>query len=422
MSKNHYHWKLGENLPNLGQHSRAKHRILDRYIRRYIEVCTATPVQEKLNLTIVDGYCGGGRYKYLDEEVPGSPLVILNAIAEMESKLNEIRPKGFEIRTNFVFIDLHRFHTDFLRAEIEASPFKDRLDKSIFIWTADFNERVNDAISSVRRLSPAKGRSIWLLDQYGWSDVSFGSMRKILEELEKAEIFLTFSVDSLIDYMSEQRIEQRGYRDIELDPGFIRELMADKGEGAGWRTLIQNTLYSHLVEKTGAQFYSPFFIHSSEAHRSYWFLHLSRHREARNVIGNIHWEENTISLHHGRAGLQALGFARNADPRQMDLSYSFDDHALALSRSVLANQIPRIIKTAIDSDLAPSLEMLFGSHCNDTPVTREIFESVLLELRDEKEIIIEDASGNEKPRAQSVAWTDRIVLARQRSLFSRLGL
>ena len=174
------------------------------------------------------------------------------------------------------------------------------------------------------------------------------------------------------------------------------------------------------MDKTGAQFYSPFFIHSAEAHRSYWFLHLSRHREARNVIGNIHWEENTISLHHGGAGLQALGFARNADPRQMDLSYTFDEHAMALSRSTLMEQIPRKIRTAIDADLAPSLETLFGSHCNDTPVTREIFESVLLDLRDEKEIIIEDATGKEKPRAKTVAWTDRIVLARQRSLFSRM--
>ena len=422
MSKNHYHWRLGKELPEIGQHSRAKHRILDRYIRRYIEVCTATPVQERLNLTIVDGYCGGGVYQYLDEEVPGSPLVVLEAISEMESKLNKLRPKGFEIRTDFLFIDLHRHHTDFLRSEIEASPYKDRLDKTIFIWTADFNERVDDAIASVRRLSPTRGRSIWVLDQYGWSDVSFRSMRKILGQLEKAEIFLTFSVDSLINYMSEKRLKQHGYEEIELDPGFIRELLADKGEGAGWRTLIQNTLYSHLIDKTGAQFYSPFFIHSAEAHRSYWFLHLSRHREARNVIGNIHWEENTISLHHGGPGLQALGFSRNTDPRQLTLPYSFDDHAMALSRKTLMDEVPRKIRSAIDADLAPSLEVLFGNHCNETPVTREIFQSVLLDLRDEKEIIIEDANGKEKPRAQFVAWTDRIILARQRSLFSRLGL
>ena len=421
MAKKHYHWKIGEALPELGNHSRAKHRILDRYIRRYIEVCTTTPVQERLNLTVVDGYSGGGRYSFLNGNVPGSPLVLLQAIAEAQAALNAHRPKGFEIRTEFVFIDLHRFHTDFLRAEIEASPFRHELDKTIHIWTADFNDRVDDAITLARRHSPQRGRSIWLLDQYGWSSVAFASMRKILGQLEKAEIFLTFSVDSLIDYMSENRLEQKGYRDIHLDPGFIKELTADRGERPAWRTLIQNTLYKHLKTETGAEFYSPFFIHSHEAHRSYWFLHLSRHREARNVIGNIHWQENTVSLHHGGAGLQALGFANATDPRQFLLPYSFDDHARHQSRLALLEQIPRQIRGAIDADLAPSLEMLFGNQCNDTPVTKEMFEQVLVELRDEKEVRIEDISGKEKPRTQSVSWTDRIILARQPSLFSRLN-
>ena len=420
MSTSHYNWEIGKPLPKIGQHSLAKHRIIDRYLREYVKVCTATPVQEKLNLAVIDGFCGGGVYDFLGQRVPGSPLVLLNAITEMEDELNKSRPKGFEIRTDFVFIDLDRRNAEFLRAEIEASPFACRLDKSIFIWTDDFNDRVRDAIGIVKRLS-TKGRSIWLLDQYGWSDVAFRSMRQILSELEKAEIFLTFSVDSLIDYMSEKRLEQQGYRDVELDPGFIREILAEKGEGDGWRTLIQNSLYGHLVEKTGAEFYSPFFIHSAEAHRSYWFLHLSRHREARNVIGTIHWEESTVSLHHGRAGLQALGFERGADPRQLDLPYGFDGAAREKSIATLMEQIPRKISDAIDADLAPSLEMLFGHHCNDTPVTREIIEQVLLSLRDEKEIVIEDAIGNEKPRSRSVAWSDRFIRARQRLLFSKLG-
>lgn len=421
MAKKHYTWRTGEAPPIIGGHSLAKHRILDRYIRRYIEVCTATPVQERLNLTIIDGYCGGGRYRFNNRDVPGSPLVLLNAIAEAQEALNRTRPKGFEIRTEFVFVDLHRFHTDYLRAEIEASPFREQLDKTIHIWTDDFNDRVDDTIRLVRKRSPQRGRSIWLLDQYGWSDVAFGSMRKILGQLEKAEIFLTFSVDSLIDYMSETRLEQRSYRDVNLDPGFISELTTEKGEGPGWRTLIQNTLYQHLKQQTGAEFYSPFFIHSPEAHRSYWFLHLSRHREARNVIGNIHWQENTISLHHGGAGLQALGFANAAHPDQLLLPYTFDTHSRLLSHKVLMEQIPYKIRAAIDSDIAPSLETLFGNHCNDTPVTREIFEEVLISLRDEGEIRIEDDLGKDKPRTQTVAWTDRIMLARQPSLFSRLN-
>jgi|TARA_R110000796_G_scaffold126216_4_gene240950 three-Cys-motif partner protein len=406
----------------LGHHSKSKHRIIDRYVREYLRICTSTPVQECLNITIVDGFAGGGRYSYGDSEVHGSPLILLEAVAEVQDHLNRSRQKGFEIRTDFLFVDIDRRNTDYLRSVIEDSPFAGDLEKSIHIWTADFNERVDEAIMLVKRRSPQKGRSLFLLDQYSWKDVTFQSIRQILGQLEKAEIFLTFMVDALIDYMSDKRVEMQGYRNIEVDPGFIRELTQEKTESKAWRTLIQNTLYTHLQEATGAEFYSPFFIRSPEAHRSYWFLHLSRHREARNVIGNIHWEENNISLHHGRAGLQALGFTGKADPMQLMLDgYDFDASAKAASHTYLLEQIPRIIRDAVDADYAPSLEQLFGARCNDTPVTRELFEEVLVDLRQLGELRIEDAYGKDKPRSPKVGWSDRIVLARQPTLFGPFG-
>jgi len=422
MAQKQYEWRIGKPPPILGDHSLAKHRIIDRYVREYLRICTSTPVQERLNITIVDGFAGGGRYRYGNGEVRGSPMVLLEAVAEMQDRLNSTRQKGFEIRTDFLFVDIDRRNTDYLRSVIESSPFAEELDRSIHIWTADFNERIDDAIALVKRRSPQKGRSLFLLDQYSWKDVTFRSIRQILGELEKAEIFLTFMVDALIDYMSEKRLEMQGYRNIEADPGFIRELAEEKTESKAWRTLIQNTLYTHLQAATGAEYYSPFFIRSPDAHRSYWFLHLSRHREARNVIGNIHWEQNNISLHHGRAGLQALGFTGASDPMQMMLGgYAFDDIAKATSHAYLIEQIPRIIRDAVDADYAPSLEQLFGARCNDTPVTREIFEEALVELRQLGELRIEDVYGKEKPRSPKVAWTDRIVLARQPTLFGPFG-
>ena len=421
MAQNHYEWRIGDPAPFIGEHSLAKHRIIDRYVRRYIEICTSTPVQERLNLTLIDGYCGGGQYRFDNSEVKGSPILLLEAVAEMQEWLNRTRRKELEIRTDFLFIDVSRNHTEYLRSEIETSPFHEHLDRTIHVWTGDFNERVNDAIEVVKRRSPQKGRSLFLLDQYGWSDVAFRSVRKILGALEKAEIFLTFGVDSLIDYMTEKRLKQPGYLSIDADPGFVQDLISEKSEGAAWRTVIQNTLYSHLQEATGAEYYSPFFIRSPEAHRSYWFLHLSRHREARNVIGNIHWEENNISLHHGGAGLQALGFSRGVDPRQLMLGYEFDEVAERTSKAALLRQIPQIIRKAVDADFAPSLEQLFGQRCNDTPVTRELFEEVLVELRQLGELRIEDVYGNEKPRSSRVSWSDRIVLARQPTLFGPFG-
>jgi three-Cys-motif partner protein len=218
MVAKHYDWKIGEALPKIGAHSFAKHRILRRYIERYIEIVTATSFQEQLSITFVDGYSGGGRYASGRETVPGSPLIFLEAVAAAEAKLNASRPKGFHINASFIFVDQNPMHTEFLRAEIQSSPFSSELDRSIHIWTADFNERVDDIVQAVRNRSPRAGRAVFLLDQYGWSQVAFRSIRTILEQLKKAEIFLTFSVDALIDYLSERSFEMKAFGEIDVDP------------------------------------------------------------------------------------------------------------------------------------------------------------------------------------------------------------
>jgi three-Cys-motif partner protein len=418
MTKKHYDWKIGDQLPDIGPHSLAKHRILSKYLERYIEIVTATSTQEQLNITFVDGYSGGGRYKSSGRVVPGSPLIFLQTVAAMEVKLNAERPKGFRINAEYIFIDENRNHTDFLRQEIERSPFSAELDRTIRVWAADFNERVEDTISIARARSPRVGRAIFLLDQYGWSQVAFRSIRAILDQLEKAEVFLTFSVDSLIDYLSQHNLEMKAFGEIDIDKGLVRELVKIKEtEQVGFRALIQNSLYAHIQSVTGAPFYSPFFIKSPEAHRSYWFLHLSKHREARNEIGMIHWAENNTTVHHGGAGLHALGFSTGRDVDQLAIEYLFDAHAKVLSRNALREQLPRLVYDAADGNTAPSLENLFSIRCNDTPIVREILEEVIIELRGEREITIVDELGRTKPRASTVEWTDKIVLTPQRNFF-----
>lgn len=416
MAGNHYGWEIGKALPTIGEHSLAKHRILDRYLRRYIEICTSQPRMERLRLSVIDGFAGGGRYQFLNETRPGSPIILLQAISDMQDKLNSIRPKGFEVDTNFVFIDDKKKHTDFLRAEIEQSAFASLLDKKVHVINRPFGDCVDGLILSSKRHTRT-GRALFILDQYGWSNVVFEDVRKILQSLPKAEVFLNFSVDALINYMSEQHIDHSSYKRIELDPGFVKELLELKGEEAGWRTIIQNELYGHIQQQTGAEFYSPFFVKSLEASRSYWLLHLSRHREARNEIGKIHWSESNVSLHHGGAGLGALGFAPGRDPAQYALDFKFDASAHSRSLDTLSNQIPERVYNLVESGTRATLETLFGNHCNDTPVTLPIVEDALALLRDDAEIKIISDDGKARPRAKTFSWTDEVVLPPQRTMF-----
>ena len=89
-----------------------------------------------------------------------------------------------------------------------------------------------------------------------------------------------------------------------------------------------------------------------------------------------------------------------------------------MSRAALKEQLPRLVYEAADMDVAPTLEELFASRCNDTPVVRELLEEVLVELRGERELSIVDNTGRERPRTTTIAWEDRIVIPKQRSLFS----
>ena len=128
MAGKHYDWKHGKPLPVIGAHSVAKHRILKRYIERYLEIVTAISPQEQLSLTFVDGYSGGGRYQFVRETLPGSPLIFLETVAATEIRLNASPPKGFQIKANYIFVDENKSHTEYLRSEIENSPFKNQLE------------------------------------------------------------------------------------------------------------------------------------------------------------------------------------------------------------------------------------------------------------------------------------------------------
>lgn len=85
-------------------------------------------------------------------------------------------------------------------------------------------------------------------------------------------------------------------------------------------------------------------------------------------------------------------------------------------------QLPRMLHAANrDGGNGLGVEDFFAGHCNDTPVTSDILTKQLLFLRQEGELAIIADDGTKKPRAKTIGWGDRLVLPRERSLFSRLG-
>lgn len=209
MPKKHYGWKLGGPLPKIGSHSLAKHQVFERYIERYIDIVAPHPAQRSLNLTIVDGFCGGGRYLYGSETILGSPLILLKSVRAGEVKLALQRQHGFEIKADFFFVDKSKDHIYFLRSELAASEFKNEVDRSIYLKNDTFERQAPSIIEFIQKKGTSH-RSLFFLDQYGWSAVSFEVIRKIFASLKHPEVLLTFSVDSLIDYFREKTAGTKG--------------------------------------------------------------------------------------------------------------------------------------------------------------------------------------------------------------------
>lgn len=417
----HYSWKIGEPLPVLGEHSLAKHGVFTRYTERYIHILSSVPQKRELNLTLVDGFCGGGAYRFKSELVPGSPLLLLQAVQAAEAELAATRHHGFQVKSDFYFVDRNAHHTSFLREELAKSPFGGEVDRSIRVWTGDFEAKIDDIITSIRTKGPSN-RALFFLDQYGWSAVSFGVIRRIFAELANPEVLITFSVDALIDYLTDQTAKMRSGQAIELDAS-LGDALADLRSEQRQRQVIQGFLYRHILERTGADFYTPFFIHSPDSHRSYWLLHLSKHARARDEMARLHWSLANTFVHPGKSGFNALGYDPSLDADQLRLEFDFGSDARVDSLNAAVEQLPKLIRddTAGDGE-AISLRSLFEANCNETPLTLELVSDAIVRLRDEfREIEVFDAEGKLRPRATHLSGKDLVRARNQRTFLMSFG-
>lgn len=423
-----YHWGPGRALPQLGEHSAAKHDIYSTYVDRYVATLTKRHVQSNLRMTIVDGFSGGGLYDRGGQIVDGSPLRLLTAIDQARGTL-VARRADFDLDVDFVFIDENKNHIGFLTEQLNSRGYGPLIRSGkIRLIISTFEETIPDVISAIKKKGTAH-HSLFFLDQYGWSDVKLATIRRIMNELKTPEVVLTFMVDSLINLLHDKTSSLSALANIDYSREDVRALLDIKdAHGAkGWKRAIQNSVYRHIKNCTGADYYTPFFVHPPESHRDYWLIHLSKHHQAREEIGNVFWATNNTMEHFGGPGFDSLGFDPKVDVRQGMMDYLFDDSAAYRSKKQLSEQLPRLLHAGWGGGHVMTKRALFKARANDTPVIGSLVDSQLAALRDAGEIIIigqkKDKSGEViservRERATSYDWDDVIRLPRQPGLFS----
>lgn len=407
-------WTLGGGLPGVEAHSDRKLSVIEQYLSVYFDTVARDPRIEVLNITLIDAFCGGGMYQdaHTGQQRPGSPLVLLHSVERARQRLNQGRKKPLEICANFRFSDQNADHVEFLREVISQSEFADHLGSGIDLRVGKFADLLPGYIRDIKSRQSA-GRSIFVLDQFGYTDVPMTSLRMLFAQLHKAEVLLTFSIDALLNYLTEDSGSRAGLAQFGVDTGFLLSWADWKSDKMLGRATAQRVIMEELRAGSGAEFFTPFMLHSSTDNRWMVLAHLSQNQAARDKMLSVHWEQQNSFRHIGRGSLYQLGFDQRCI-EQDTMLFNFATSDREQMSKELANELPGrvfdLLKVA--GGELPVHEFL-SAVGNQTAATNEDLLAVLGLLSVDGHLGARKRSGGMKRPSTLISTSDTLVLPEQ---------
>ena len=251
-----YAWHVGSPPPKIDPHSLVKHQLVSDYLARYIQVLMSNYLIDKLTLSIVDGFAGGGEYLAEDGSQfhDGSPLIALKTVQEAEVALNVGRDKPRKVDAKFYFVEKLASNFGYLDALLGTRLAPGRVGKDVVLLKQAFQDAIGPVMADIASRAGGE-RAIFLLDQYAYDQVPGPLLRTIFSQVKGAEVILTFNVDSLIAFLSDKdqcraKLQQIGL-DRYIDWRTVESLK--NSSPAAWRSAIQRNLARGLVEESGAR-------------------------------------------------------------------------------------------------------------------------------------------------------------------------
>lgn len=422
MAKGGYRWELNGPLPIIHDHSRAKHDVLRAYLVNYLRILAQSPRSEGVRVTLVDGFAGGGQYRSPNGEIiPGSPLILLDALAEARALVALDRAqRGFKgpyvIQARIHLVEENAQTFAFLHQLIQNLPSANDAHTSIALHHGRFEPTLPAILEDIRARQRG-GRSVFVLDQYGWSQVDLRLVCSIFQRLPSAEVFLTWMIDNLINFLSEQTADQ-------LDSALARtglsehltaeRLLALKAtdatdhDGLTWRRAIQSLLVDDIRAGSGANYCTPFYIVPLTSRRGYWLLHLAQHLRANEEMKRIHWQHSNSLQHPGGPGLNMLSYVGSGG--QLAFDHRFDESAQAATLHALHADLPKRL-----TELSGAIRFgdLVASTANETPAHRAQMQDAVFKLAQERQLMVHTVNGAHRRGARGVADDDVVELAKQ---------
>lgn len=400
-----YRWKEGAKLDD---HTKKKHEILGEYFRQYLITRCKIAQQERFRLAVVDGFCGGGLYQCGSY---GSPIIFINGLVTTANEIN-IRRAGLGMKPVAIecllllndmeqetIEEVQRNAAPHIAAAQESAPLL-RLKVEYFCQPFELAYHT----FKQRLLREKVGNVIFNLDPCGYKHVTTRTIIDIMQSWRKAEILLTFMIQTILTYLSQDSEKSR----VPLEPAVqeqINAIQEDQGllHKKEWLGVAEKIVFQYL--RGCASFVSPFSIKNPDGWQ-YWLMHFSNFYRARQVYNNILHADQQTQAHYGRSGLNMLAYT--ADSRDAQL-YLFDNNSREYAVDALHSDIPRFISDAGDS---LTVADFYRAAYSETPAHSDDINRVII---DSPDIDVFTKSGGKRRQASSIQIDDTLKLKPQRS-------
>jgi three-Cys-motif partner protein len=421
--KKKYLWEIGSSPPVLEQHSAVKHRIIEGYVRNYLRTVMAQATIPRLQLTLVDGFSGGGCYLAEDRSglVDGSPLLMMRAVREARALLNLGRNKAREICVNYELIDIEPKTIDYLKYWLNGRNSEGVLDqedvKRADIRCANFLTELPRIKAAIKARKMGE-RAIFLLDQYNYDELPMKEMAGILTGVGKSEIILTFNVGSLMTFISDQAANRKPMAKIGLEKYIPWDQIASlkAGDSQRWRQVLQRHVAHGIKSEVGAKYATLFFVKPLGSNTwDYWLIHLCNNYKAHEVMKDLHWEHATEFKHELEPGVFMQGYDANHDyeythQNPFDFGQDSRERCVEGIREHLGQQI-------YSRDQPTTLRELIEGCVSRSPGSTQHFVEAARVLHVSNDVVICDASGNVRRPCKHYNLDDVVEHSRRIRLF-----
>lgn len=260
-------------------HTRAKHQILQEYLKRWLPIL-ARQSQNMGNgntrLLYVDGFAGAGEYT---DNIPGSPIVAIQTALSYSST--------FVVQTQIKFIEIREDRVANLRKLVDQKRPELARNGKIIVddpIQGDCEEVVNQVIDEHERRGARLGPALFFLDQFGYSSFSIKLIGRILKH-KVCEVFSYLNWNMLSPFMADP--SKHAGISMAFGGDEWKDVLTLNGKVKEDR--FRETYLKALRERAGAAYSYPFVMRDATDRVIYWLFFCSNNIRGLEEMKKAMW-------------------------------------------------------------------------------------------------------------------------------------